>query len=39
MKAGISAGTTFDSIPENYVCPVCDAPKADFKETLLSAAI
>ena len=39
MKAGISAGTTFDSIPKSYSCPVCDAPKADFKETFLSAVI
>lgn len=32
LKAAISVGTHFDEIPENYTCPVCDAPKLNFKK-------
>jgi flavin reductase (DIM6/NTAB) family NADH-FMN oxidoreductase RutF/rubredoxin len=28
--AGIPAGTRFEDIPENWVCPVCGAGKSDF---------
>ncbi len=27
---GIPAGTAFDSIPDDWFCPVCGARKADF---------
>lgn len=27
---GIKAGTSFDDVPENWVCPVCEAPKSEF---------
>lgn len=28
----IPAGTLFDVLPENYCCPLCEAPKHDFEE-------
>ncbi|TVR01328.1 MAG: rubredoxin [Spirochaetaceae bacterium] len=28
--AGIPVGTTFDALPEDWVCPVCGAPKEEF---------
>lgn len=28
---GIAAGTAFEDIPEDWVCPLCGATKADFK--------
>jgi rubredoxin len=28
---GIEAGTAFDSIPDNWVCPVCGAGKEEFE--------
>ncbi len=28
--AGIPAGTTFDALPEDWVCPVCGAGKDEF---------
>jgi rubredoxin len=27
---GIEPGTAFEDIPEDWVCPVCGAAKADF---------
>ncbi|MEA3359499.1 MAG: rubredoxin [Thermodesulfobacteriota bacterium] len=27
---GVSPGTAFVDIPEDWVCPVCGAPKDDF---------
>ena len=27
---GIAPGTSFDSIPDEWVCPVCGAPKDSF---------
>ena len=27
---GIDAGTSFEELPEDWVCPVCGAPKSDF---------
>lgn len=35
VKAGISAGTVFKDLPESYTCPVCAAPKSEFKNTIL----
>ena len=29
--AGIAAGTAFEDLPEDWVCPVCGASKADFE--------
>lgn len=29
----IAAGTTFDQLPENYTCSMCEAPKAEFVKT------
>jgi len=26
----IAAGTSFEKIPEDWVCPVCGAPKSQF---------
>ena len=34
-KSEISAGTTFDDLPESYTCPVCEAPKSQFEKTNL----
>jgi rubredoxin len=28
---GIAAGTKFDDIPADWVCPVCGAPKDEFE--------
>ena len=27
---GVPAGTPFESVPDNWVCPECGAPKSDF---------
>jgi rubredoxin len=29
---GIVAGTKFDDLPDDWVCPVCGAPKQDFEK-------
>lgn len=29
--AGIAPGTAFTDLPEDWVCPVCGASKADFE--------
>ena len=29
-KSGVAAGTPFEGIPEEWVCPVCAAPKSEF---------
>ncbi len=29
--SGVSAGTPFEDIAEDWVCPVCQACKSDFK--------
>jgi rubredoxin len=29
--SGIAAGTAFEKLPEDWVCPVCGAPKEDFE--------
>ena len=29
---GISPGTPFDALPDNWICPVCGVAKADFVE-------
>ncbi len=26
----VASGTSFDSLPENWVCPVCGAPTSQF---------
>lgn len=28
--ADIPAGTSFDDLPDDWVCPVCGAPKEEF---------
>ncbi|MGO9018423.1 MAG: rubredoxin [Syntrophobacteraceae bacterium] len=28
---GIAAGTKFEDLPDDWVCPVCGAPKEDFE--------
>lgn len=30
-EQGIAPGTTWDAVPENWTCPDCGAPKADFE--------
>ena len=35
-KATISIGTPFDTLPETYKCPVCEAPKSSFAKTEMS---
>lgn len=32
--SGIPAGTRFEDIPEDWVCPNCGASKADFAKQL-----
>lgn len=29
---GVAPGTKFDDIPEEWVCPVCGAPKSEFSK-------
>ncbi len=29
---GIEPGTKFEELPEDWVCPVCGAPKEDFEK-------
>ncbi|WP_080053760.1 rubredoxin [Spirosoma aerolatum] len=36
-RQGIPAGTTFDNLPGDYVCPTCDAPKCEMCEVVLEA--
>ena len=31
-EAGIPAGTTWEQIPQDWVCPLCGAAKSEFKE-------
>ncbi len=28
---GVAAGTPFEQLPEDWVCPMCGAPKTDFE--------
>jgi rubredoxin len=30
-EEGIPAGTRWEDVPEDWVCPECSAPKADFE--------
>jgi rubredoxin len=29
---GVAAGTKFEDIPEDWVCPLCGVPKSDFEK-------
>ena len=29
---GVAPGTKFENIPEDWVCPVCGAPKSEFNK-------
>lgn len=29
---GVAAGTAFADVPEEWVCPVCGAPKSEFEK-------
>lgn len=29
--SGMEAGTAFDDLPDDWVCPDCGAPKSDFE--------
>jgi rubredoxin len=29
--SGIAAGTSFEDIPEDWICPECGSPKASFE--------
>jgi len=29
---GIRAGTSFESFPDNWSCPMCGAPKSEFEK-------
>lgn len=31
-STGIEPGTKFEEIPDDWVCPVCGAPKEDFEK-------
>ena len=31
--SGIAAGTKFEDIPEDWVCPLCGAGKSEFKKS------
>lgn len=30
-EAGIGAGTRFADLPDDWICPVCGSPKAEFE--------
>lgn len=30
--SGITPGTPFDDLPDDWICPRCGAPKSDFEE-------
>lgn len=30
--SGISPGTSFEDIPDDWVCPICGVSKADFEK-------
>lgn len=30
--SGVSPGTAFEALPDDWVCPVCGAPKDQFKK-------
>jgi rubredoxin len=30
--SGIAPGTPFEDIPDDWMCPICGATKADFRE-------
>ena len=32
LDGGIKPGTKFDDIPEDWVCPICEAPKSEFEK-------
>ena len=31
-QSGVAPGTAFEDLPEDWVCPICMAPKADFEQ-------
>lgn len=31
-EAGIAAGTPWDTLPDSWICPLCRAPKSEFRE-------
>lgn len=31
-ESGIDPGTSFEKLPEDWVCPICGAPKDDFEK-------
>ncbi len=31
--SGVKPGTSFESLPDSWVCPVCGAPKSAFEKT------
>ncbi len=32
LEDGLYAGTAFDDLPENFLCPVCNEPKKYFED-------
>lgn len=30
--SGIPPGTKFEDLPEDWLCPICGAPKSDFEK-------
>lgn len=30
--SGVTAGTKFEELPDNWVCPICGAPKSEFEK-------
>lgn len=37
-KSGVEAGTPFEDLPEDWVCPECGAPKSKFEPVDAKAA-
>jgi rubredoxin len=32
MDSGIAPGTSFEDIPDDWLCPLCGVPKSDFEK-------
>ncbi len=37
-EAGIAPGTAFEDLPEDFVCPLCGAPKSAFSPKQMDTA-
>jgi len=38
LPTGVSAGTSLEALPEDWVCPGCGGPKIDYAKTAGSSS-